>query len=155
MNNKFQIAAAVVLFVFFMAYGMQALTIPLFPGQELEPFKPRTLPVALAVAGLLLCVIRLVQLVRLQTAIDGPDFGSMNWWPVIQLCIGMLMYGFLMLPLGFILATMLFLLAGFLILGERRRAVLLFLPSAFSLGFFLLMTQGLGLYLSTGTWFGG
>ena len=45
-------------------------------------------------------------------------------------------------------------LAGFLILGERRRSVLLFLPLAFSVAFFLVMTEGLGLYLASGSWIG-
>ena len=38
------------------------------------------------------------------------------------------------------------------VFGERRRTVLLFLPLAFSLVFFLLMTEGLGLYLAPGAW---
>ena len=64
----------------------------------------------------------------------------------------MLGYGLLMNPLGFVLATTVFLLAGFVILGERRRVVLLFLPIAFSVFFYLLMTEGLGLYLAPGAW---
>ena len=66
----------------------------------------------------------------------------------------MLAYGYLMPLLGFIPATTLFLVAGFLILGERRRSILLFLPLVFSLVFFQLMTEGLGLYLSPGSLWG-
>ena len=146
--------ATAILFVAFAAYGLEALTIPLFPGQELEPFKPRTMPLALAVAGLLLCGIRVLQLSRGADAEAGMRLDGLHWMPVLRLCLAMLAYGYLMIPLGFVLATTLFLVAGFLVLGERRRSILLFLPLAFSVAFFIVMTQGLGLYLAPGTWLG-
>ena len=59
-----------------------------------------------------------------------------------------------MIPLVFLLSTTLFLSAGFYILGERRLTMLLGVSSAFSLVFYLLMTQALGLYLSPGFWWG-
>jgi putative tricarboxylic transport membrane protein len=144
-----------ILFVIIAAYGYQALQIPLFPGQELEPFKPRTMPVLLAAAGLLLTAIRLVQLLRGSGTEGSLGLKGLHWAPAAWLCVAMLGYGMLMNPLGFIVATTLFLVAGFLILGERRRSVLLFLPLAFSVAFFLLMTQGLGLYLAPGAWMVG
>ena len=154
MSECTQRIATIVLFVVFAAYGLEALTIPLFPGQENEPFKPRTMPIALAIAGLLLTGIRTLQLSGATDGDKDEKIGSLNWRPVILLCLVMVGYGFLLTPLGFIIATILFLLAGFLILGERRRSVLLFLPATFSVVFFLLMTEGLGLYLSSGTWLG-
>ncbi len=39
--------AAIFLLIVFAAYGQQALQIDMFPGQELEPFKPRTMPVSI------------------------------------------------------------------------------------------------------------
>ena len=149
-----QRAAAIVLFLLFAAYGFEALTIPLFPGQETEPFKPRTMPVALAAVGMLLAAIRILRLFRTPPPPDAPLTGRFRWRPAALLCVAMLAYGYLMIPLGFVLSTTLFLCAGFVVLGERRRAVLLFLPLAFSLAFFLLMTEGLGLYLAPGAWFG-
>ena len=44
MSVKGNIAASLLLFVLFVAYGLGAMTIPMFPGQEFEPFKPRTMP---------------------------------------------------------------------------------------------------------------
>ena len=46
MTRRGHILAALFLFVLFVAYGLQATMIPSFPGQELEPFKPRTMPVS-------------------------------------------------------------------------------------------------------------
>ncbi|MDH4071761.1 MAG: tripartite tricarboxylate transporter TctB family protein [Gammaproteobacteria bacterium] len=154
MSNAAHRAAAFVLFILFAAYGLEALTIPLFPGQEQEPFKPRTLPVALAAVGMLLMLIRILRLYRSAGTEAGPGIAGFRWAPAALLCVAMLAYGFLMVPLGFVLATTLFLTVGFAILGERRRGVLLFLPVVFSLAFFLLMTEGLGLYLAPGAWFG-
>ena len=154
MTHREHRIATAVLFVAFAAYGLEALTIPLFPGQELEPFKPRTMPVALAIAGLLLCGIRVLQLSRGEGTETGMRLDGLHWPPVLRLCIAMLAYGYLMIPLGFVLATTLFLVAGFLVLGERRKSILLILPIAFSVAFFIVMTQGLGLYLAPGTWLG-
>ena len=61
MNIRFDSIAAIFLLIVFAAYGQQALQIEMFPGQELEPFKPRTMPVALAVSGILLCIIHILQ----------------------------------------------------------------------------------------------
>lgn len=154
MSGRAHFIATLLLFVLFAAYGLEALTIPLFPGQEDEPFKPRTMPVALAIAGVFLTAIRAPELSRSAGWGNAVSQGALNWRPVIWLCLVMLAYGFLMVPVGFIIATSLFLMAGFLILGERRRSVLLFLPIVFSVAFFLLMTEALGLYLSPGTWWG-
>ena len=152
MSIRNHVIATLVLFVLFAAYGYHALQIPLFPGQELEPFKPRTMPVLLAVAGLILSAIHIFKLLRGEGAEGSIGLAGLNWAPAAWLCLAMLGYGFLMNPLGFVLATTLFLLTGFLILGERRLSVLLILPVTFSAVFFLVMTWGLGLYLATGMW---
>jgi len=153
MSHRLHFIATLCLIVLFAAYGLEALTIPLFPGQEDEPFKPRTMPFALAIIGVVLTGIRAMQLFGASPEL-GDVQGRLHWHPVIRLCFVMLAYGYLMPSLGFILATTLFLVAGFLILGERRRSILLFLPLVFSLVFFLLMTEGLGLYLSPGSLWG-
>jgi putative tricarboxylic transport membrane protein len=146
--------AAIFLFIVFAAYGQQALQIQMFPGQELEPFKPRTMPVALAVAGMLLCIIHLLQTLRIQSA-DAFTWSAYDWRRAATLCIVMLGYGYAFTPLGFIVATTLFLLAGFLTLGERRIPVLILLPVVFTLSFWGVMTQLLGLYLAPGDWWPG
>ncbi len=143
--------APLVLFVVFAAYGYEATQIVVFPGQELEPFKPRTMPVALAVAGLLFAAIRMLQVFR-QGEDARIDWRAYDWTRAALMCMAMLGYGLLFVPLGFVAATTLFLLTGFLVLGERRRSVLLILPLAFTLVFWALMTQLLDLYLAPGLW---
>ena len=152
---KGHIVAALCLFVLFAAYGLQATTIEAFPGQELEPFKPQTMPLALALAGMVLCVLRVLQLLRVQGEAPSIAFSTYDWKRAGYLCLTMLAYELMFVPLGFVLATTIFLVAGFLILGERRVVLLLSLPFVFSLIFYLVMTSGLGLYLSPGTWWPG
>lgn len=143
--------AAILLFVVFAAYGQQAIHIDVFPGQELEPFKPRTMPVTLAVAGMLLCAVRLLQTLTSE-ATDTTVWAGYDWSRGAALCLVMLAYGYLFTPLGFMLATTLFLATGFLVLGERRMIALLALPLGFSVLFWAVMTQLLGLYLAPGNW---
>ena len=153
MRGRADVIASLLLLVMFAAYGIQAFAIPLFPGQEYEPFKPWTMPVALAVVGLLLCAIRIVQSVR-----GGPrdtSLGVLHWRPVFALCGLMLAYGFAMVPVGFVVSTTLFLAASFALLGERRKLVLALTPVLFSLAFYLLMTRALDLYLAPGAWVPG
>jgi putative tricarboxylic transport membrane protein len=143
--------AALFLFVLFGAYGMQATQIAIFPGQELEPFKPRTLPFALSIAGMMLCVLRVLQTLRAPAGAE-PDWAVFDWKRAGILCVVMLVYGYLFSRLGFLPATVVFLLAGFYTLGERHAAVLVLLPVGFSVLFWLVMTQLLGLYLAPGSW---
>ena len=154
MSDRHDTAAALILLVLFVAYGQQAMQIEVFPGQEFEPFKPRTMPLMLALSGVLLCAIRIFQSLRRQ-ATDVTDWPGYDWKRAAVLCLVMLGYGLAFTPLGFIPATTLFLLAGFFTLGERRKLVLTFLPLVFSLAFWAVMTRMLGLYLAPGSWWPG
>jgi len=52
--------------------------------------------------------------------------------------------------LGFLSATWLFLVGGILLLGERRWAVVLGLSAAVAVGFWVLLSKLLGIYLEPG-----
>lgn len=144
--------ASVLLLAFCIAYGLQATTIDLFPGQESEAFSPRTLPYVLTIVGVLLTLAELIKSFYRPEAGDAPWKGF-DWPRALLFLLSMLAYGALFVPLGFILATALFLGAGIAILGERRIVTLAVLPIAFSAGFWFLATQLLGLYLAPGIWF--
>jgi putative tricarboxylic transport membrane protein len=152
---KGHIAAALFLFCIFAVYGYQATLIDVFPGQELEPFKPNTLPIGLAGAGMVLCVLRVLQLLRAPAETPAIAFARYDWKRAGFLCLTMLAYELMLVPFGFVLATTIFLAAGFLILGERRVVLLAVFPLVFSLIFYLVMTGALGLYLSPGAWWPG
>jgi putative tricarboxylic transport membrane protein len=146
--------AAVVLFILFAAYGLQATQIQVFPGQELEPFKPRTMPFALAAAGVLLAALRVLQTLRSSSA-PAISWRTYDWTRASLLCVMMVAYGLAFTALGFVAATSLFLAGSFYILGERRLLALLIVPLVFTLAFWAVMTRLLGLYLSPGLWLPG
>ena len=143
--------AALLLFVLFATYGYLATYIEVFPGQELEPFKPRTLPFTLAIAGMFLCAARILQTLREKDS-TTVMWAKYDWVSAALLCLVMIAYGYLFTRLGFITATAIFLFAGFYTLGERRLPALVLIPLVFTLVFWAVMTQLLGLYLAPGDW---
>lgn len=72
---------------------------------------------------------------------------------LISFLVLMALYGVGLTYLGFVLATGFFLLAGFYLLGERRKGILFGASFPFVLGFYLLLTQVLDIYLEPGVIF--
>ena len=70
------------------------------------------------------------------------------WWPVISLCALMTAYGFALKPIGFFISTSLFLLIGFMILGERRRRILLLSSIPLAAGMQWILHGLLGIYIA-------
>lgn len=140
---------AAVLLTGFILYGAYARRIALFPGQEAAAFTPRTLPYAIAVMGILLCLARAaVALRRIEPA--GETGTRAGWVRVAAFCLFMIAYSVLLVQAGFLIATILFLAAGFALLGERRPLMLGVLPPVFTVAFWFVMTRVLGLYLAPG-----
>lgn len=139
---------------FSLAYGWQAQQIEMFDWQAVEPFTPRTYPTLLAGAGFVLSLIQLIKALRAR-AVHEESWRGFDWGRVALLVLAMVIYGALFTPLGFIASTTLFLAAGYYILGERRWFMILGASLLVTVGFWAIMTQLLGLYLSPGSWFAG
>ncbi|MGR5151687.1 tripartite tricarboxylate transporter TctB family protein [Photobacterium swingsii] len=138
---------ALIFLVISLIYGYQSQQIPLFPGGEFEPFTARTLPNLLSIAGVILSLLLVVM------AKDDRHSGAItgfNWKLLIGFLVLMAAYGVGLTWLGFLLSTSLFLLGGFLLLGERRKSVLFGASFPFVTAFWLLLTQGLDIYLEPG-----
>ncbi|WP_085343804.1 tripartite tricarboxylate transporter TctB family protein [Vibrio sp. ArtGut-C1] len=138
---------AMIFLLFCLCYGYQTSQIPLFPGDEYEPFTARTLPTILTYVGAGLSLLLL--------ATGQPDKQSgavltFNWKLLIAFLVLMALYGVGLTYLGFVIATGFFLLAGFYLLGERRKPVLFGASFPFVIAFYLLLTQGLDIYLEPG-----
>lgn len=133
--------------IFCLIYGYQTTLIPLFPGDEYEPFSARTLPWMLTIAGIFLSLLLIVmaQPNEKSGAVIGFD-----WRLLISFVLLMIAYGFGLTWIGFVLATSLFLLAGFWVLGERRKSVLFGASFPFVTAFWLLLTKVLDIYLEPG-----
>ncbi|AGV16550.1 tripartite tricarboxylate transporter TctB family protein [Vibrio alginolyticus] len=138
---------ATIFLLFCLCYGYQTSQIPLFPGDEYEPFTARTLPTILTYVGVGLSLLLLV------TGQPDKQSGAVltfNWKLLIAFLILMALYGVGLTYLGFVIATAFFLLAGFYLLGERRKPVLFGASFPFVIAFYLLLTQGLDIYLEPG-----
>ncbi|MFG0771298.1 tripartite tricarboxylate transporter TctB family protein [Vibrio plantisponsor] len=138
---------AMIFLVLCLCYGYQTSLIPMFPGDEDEPFSAKTLPIILTYIGVGLSLLLLVM--------GQPDKKSgavldFNWKLLIGFLLLMTLYGIGLTYLGFVLATAFFLLAGFYLLGERRKSVLLGASFPFVIAFYLLLTKGLDVYLEPG-----
>ena len=132
-----------------VAYGYSATSIALFPGEETEPFGARTLPYFLAALGSGLSLFLLL------FGSDGDRVednvgADLDWRLAAGLLVLMVAYGLALEWLGFLVATTLFLIIGFRMLGERRPGVLLAVSVPFTVGFWLLLTKALDIYLAPG-----
>ncbi|MEZ8825903.1 tripartite tricarboxylate transporter TctB family protein [Vibrio sp. 10N.261.55.A7] len=138
---------AIIFLVLCLCYGYQSTLIPLFPGDEYEPFTARTLPTLLTFAGIGLALLLLITGQKDQDSGAVSDF---DWKLLIGFLLLMALYGLGLTYVGFVIATSLFLLSGFYILGERRKPILLGASFPFVIAFYLLLTQGLDIYLEPG-----
>ncbi|MEH0689711.1 tripartite tricarboxylate transporter TctB family protein [Vibrio cholerae] len=141
---------AMIFLIVCLCYGYQTTQIPMFPGDEYEPFTARTLPTLLTFAGIGLALLLLVMGKKDSQSGAVLDF---NWKLLIGFLALMALYGVGLTYLGFVLATGFFLLSGFYLLGERRKAVLFGASFPFVIAFYLLLTQGLDIYLEPGVIF--
>jgi putative tricarboxylic transport membrane protein len=138
---------AMIFLILCLCYGYQTSLIPMFPGDEYEPFTARTLPTILTFVGVGLSILLLI---TGQPDKKNTDEQRFNWKLLIGFLVLMAGYGLGLTYLGFVLATSFFLLAGFYLLGERRKAVLFGASFPFVIAFYLLLTQGLDIYLEPG-----
>lgn len=143
---------ALVMLLFSISYGLIATKIPLTFLAQQETFTARTMPYALAVAGIILCLAILVS-----PTVDpsgkaslSEETAGMDWSTAILLVIAMFVFGLSMKWLGFIISSIIFLMAGFYILGERRVKRMLFgaIPLVFAL--WVIMSLLLGVYIAPG-----
>ncbi|WP_085899091.1 tripartite tricarboxylate transporter TctB family protein [Kiloniella majae] len=143
-------AGALCFLVLAIAYGMEARHIPLFPGDELEPFTARTMPIALSWLTGIVSFLLLVLPQREETDDILSVFRGLNWGRTSILIGLMVFYGLTLSPLGFLLSTVLFLIGGIYALGERRWSVILLSSVPATVGFWFILDKLLGIYLAPG-----
>ena len=135
---------ALILLVFFVAYGYLSTTITLLPFQLNQAFHARTAPQFLTFAGVILALVLLIK-----PGDPRPvDTAGMTFKRVALLCALMVFYGFTVRWLGFLIATSVFLMGGFWVMGERRWKVLVGASLPVVVGFWLLMTQALDVFVA-------
>ncbi|PHR26643.1 MAG: tricarboxylic transport TctB [Desulfotalea sp.] len=146
---------ALVILLFSLAYGLLATEIPLSFLSQQEVFTARTLPYALAVAGVLLSVT-IIGLPTVDPAGKkslSEATGGMDWSTAIMLVVLMFIFGLIMKWLGFILSSIFFLLGGFTILGERRIKRMFFSAVFLVMTLWFILSGLLGVYIAPGELF--
>ena len=146
---------ALVLLLFYIAYGLLAFRIPLSFLAQQEFFTSRTMPYSLSVLGIILSLLILV----LPTADPAgrrtlkEETSGMDWKKAIWLVVAMIVYGLVMKWLGFIFASILFLMAGFYVLGERNFKKMAFAAIPLVVLLWFIMSTLLGVYIAPGELF--
>ena len=115
---------------FSSCYGYLALTYRILPFEQFLAMKPNTLPIGLAVAGMICSAVLLVMPDSQSSSEENKVIGSdqkylespenYEWGKGIGLLILAVIYALSLRQAGFLIATSLFLCVGGLMLGERK-----------------------------------
>lgn len=158
MNISRDKLGALFFFIFSVCYGYYATQIPLYPGEEYDVFTSQTMPKIYAVTAMIVSALALfLAIIEERKSVflkagdkDRPYFDRKGWTQCGALIGLMFFYGGTIEALGFILSTIVFLIIGYLILDERRPKILFVASVPVVIVFWAIMTQLLGIYLSTG-----
>jgi putative tricarboxylic transport membrane protein len=142
MITKNRIGGLLIL-AFCVTYWLLIDNIRLMPFQEGQAFTARTIPQLLAILGIGLSLIVIVLPGGGRLSLRGYDF-----WRVGAFLLLMSAYGFTVRPLGFLISTSLFLMIGFTLLGERRLWMSAGIAIPLVVLFWILMTQGLEVFIA-------
>jgi putative tricarboxylic transport membrane protein len=146
--------AALIFLGFSLAYGAQTFEIPLY-GMGRDVMTARTMPMALAVAGIVASLLLLVLGGGAKGEFEDnslrPVVRGLHWRTVGLLLVLMVIYGLTIRWVGFILSTSVFLAIGYMLLGERRWPVILGASIPVVVAFWALLTQLMGIYLEPGS----
>ncbi|MEL6264087.1 MAG: tripartite tricarboxylate transporter TctB family protein [Pseudomonadota bacterium] len=141
--TKDRIGALLVL-AFCSAYWFFTYDIRLLPFQQAAAFHARTMPEALSVLGVVLCLAILV----FPGSDEKLDLRGFKWGLGAVMLGLMVFYGLTLRSLGFIPSTTLFLIGGYMALGERKALTLLLASLPVVVAFWALMTHGLDIYVA-------
>lgn len=142
---------SLILLLFCGAFLLSSLAIPVDPTFAEHGFSARTLPLALALSGMVCALAQLCLAPggRRRERLS-PQLRRGNWARLGALIVCLLAYALSFTWLGFLAGGALFLMAGFFILGERRVLFAGAVALGLSGGLWLLLSQGFGLYLDPG-----
>ncbi len=135
---------AMLLLAFCVGYGVMSQEIRMLPFQMNAAFHARTMPEALSVLGIVLALMLLI----FPGSDTKPVLRGYNWLTAALVILLMFAYALTVRPAGFLLATTLFLMVGFALLGERRPLVLVGASAPIVVGFWLLMSEVLDVYVA-------
>ena len=147
-----------ILLLFSLCYGAMAWHLESSAGLTAGAFTPRTLPLILAISGCVLSLLLMFWPMDTESAkAEAAQLKGyclhLHWRPAACLCSTMLVYAALFPYFGFILSTIVFLIGCMRVLGIRNVKELFLASVPVTLLFWLILNQGLGIYLAPGLFF--
>lgn len=147
---------ALSMLVFSLLYAWLALDYELLPFERNLPFKPNTMPLGLAVAGIVLsCAVLLVprrrdSSVMDESTVDEPSADARKYDKVrpVILVVLMIFYALSLRPLGFMGATAAFLVFSATVLGERKFHILVPVSVTTAFAIWYVVHEQLGIFLN-------
>ena len=150
---------ALVLLAFSSGYGYLAYGYHLLPFERFLAVRPNTMPIGLAIAGVICSIAIIIQPQAPEIEIEGdgtvnrPDGEylqnpqNFNWSQGIGLLVLATVFALSLRVLGFLLCTSVFLVLGGVLLGERRYTLLVPISITASLLVWYLVDQVLTIFL--------
>ena len=144
---------------FSSCYGYLAFTYKILPFEQFLDMKPNTLPIGLAVGGIV-CSVALLLMPNGQSVgshegkndpgadqkyLESPE--NYEWGKGIGLLILAVIYALSLRQAGFLIATSFFLSVGGLILGERKLWILLLISCIASFMVWYLVDEVLSIFM--------
>jgi putative tricarboxylic transport membrane protein len=149
-NNKDKLGSSILL-LFALVYLNATFDIPVQQTMGNEVFSARTLPFALSLITIVICLVQIFTAAKgaadetISSAIAG-----FQWRPCLLLVAAMLLYGLTFQLFGFALGTFLFLFVGFAILEEKRYILSTAIAGGVAVFMWLVLTQLFDIYLDPG-----
>lgn len=148
---------ALLILAFSLGYAVLAINYKLLPFEEHLDFRPNTMPIGLAVLGVLFSLAVIVapggDPSGLSSEADG--WRGFDWLRTLGIVTLMIAYALLLRPAGYVVATTAFLTLGGVLLGERRLWVLVPVTLTGALGTWYLIDNVLGIYMKPWPALGG
>ena len=152
-------AVALALLGFSSGYGYLAYLYHLLPFEKFLAVRPNTMPIGLAIAGIICSLVILIQPQASDVEVEGdgtvnrPDAEYLqnpqnyNWRLGIGLLLLAVVYAVSLRGAGFLFCTSAFLVLGGILLGERRYTFLIPISITASVLVWYLVDQVLTVYL--------
>ena len=155
---KLERVVAVFILLFSSGYTWLAFNYELLPFEKSMVFKPNTMPLGLAMIGIVLSLAIIFTPRPKETSVldestvdqrkaGEPEKQYDKVRPVVLIVL-MIVYALTLRPLGFVLSTSGFLAAGAWILGERNPRFLIPISIGTSFFFWYIVQEMLGIYLN-------
>jgi putative tricarboxylic transport membrane protein len=122
------------------------------PGGHFEVMTASTFPYYIGLGGIIISLLILVLSIKNKDddILSMEYLKTLDFKTTLYFVAAMFFYGFTIRSLGFIISTIIFLCIGFVLLKEKNIKRILLISFGVSIGFYLLLSNVLGVYIDPG-----